>query len=280
VVSAQPSTDPCPNCGAAILQRARFCPECGTRLEDGEHATTIAQLPPQETGPVPVSVQRAEPRWFGVTPPAMLLGLAAVVLVLAIVLFLTGHWPFGLILLGLSALLLAGFLEAARQRPQHREARLRGGSRFRERSRSTWEEWRARSTAAAEVRRLQSALLLIDSDRKRALADLGAAAHLHDSTGEAAARARLAELDQHEAALRAELDSQLRLAGERIRQAKLPVQDTMMVMPAEPTPPPGEANPPQPAVVPEAYPPPDEATPPQPARVPEPSPGGGDSDDE
>ena len=49
-----------------------------------------------------------------------------------------------------------------------------------------------------------------------------------------------------------------------------------MVLPAEPCPPPNEADPPQPAVVPEPYPPPDEGTPPQPARVPEPSPGAPD----
>jgi hypothetical protein len=46
----------------------------------------------------------------------------------------------------------------------------------------------------------------------------------------------------------------------------------MMVLPSEPAPPPGEATPPQPAVVPEPYPPPDEGNPPEPARVPEPSP--------
>jgi len=61
-------------------------------------------------------------------------------------------------------------------------------------------------------------------------------------------------------------------AGERIREARLAVQETMMVMPNEPYPPPGEATPPQPAIVPEPYPPPDEGTPPTPALVPEPGP--------
>jgi outer membrane biosynthesis protein TonB len=127
------------------------------------------------------------------------------------------------------------------------------------------------------VRRLQSALLLIESERKRSLHELGAAAHARDSSGEAAARARLRDLDRQEATLRSQLESQLRLAGERIRKAKLPVQDTMMVLPTEPLPtepgpPPGEATPPQPAVVPEPYPPPDEGNPPEPARIPEPTP--------
>ena len=66
-----------------------------------------------------------------------------------------------------------------------------------------------------------------------------------------------------------------RLAGadERIRKARLPVQDTLMVTPNEPSPPyppPDEGNPPQPAEVPEAYPPPDEGTPPAPAPDPDP----------
>jgi zinc ribbon protein len=278
-VSASPATDTCPHCGADVTIRARFCPECGTPLEEPANRTLRVELPAEETGPVPVSMQVSEPRWFGVTPPSFLLGLAGVLLVLAILLFAVGHWPYGLILLGLAALLLAAFMEAARRRPHVHETTARAGSDVRERARSSWETFRARSTAAAEVRRIQSGLLLLEAERKSALADLGAAAHNHDGTAESAARARLTELDEREAALRAQLDEQLTLAGERIRKARLPVQDTMMVLPSEPSPPPGEATPPQPAVVPEPYPPPDEATPPQPAKVPEPGPGGKPDED-
>lgn len=277
-MSAKPATDACPHCGADAPIRARFCPECGTPLEEPASRTLQVELPPEETGPVPVSMQVSEPRWFGVTPPSFLLGLAVALFVLAIVLFAVGHWPYGLILIGLAALLLAAFMEAARRRPHGHEGAARAGSDVRERARSSWETFRARSTAAAEARRIQSGLLLIESERKSALAQLGAAAHAHDGTAEAAARAKLTELDEREAALRAQLDEQLDLAGERIRKAKLPVQDTMMVLPSEPSPPPGEATPPQPAVVPEPYPPPDEATPPQPARVPEPGPDTPDED--
>jgi hypothetical protein len=230
-----------------------------------------AFVPPEETGPVPVSMQVSEPRWFGVTPPQLLLGVAGVAALLAIVLFAAGHWPYGLILLGLAALLFAAFMEAARRRPHdHRPGRA--GSPVRERGRSLWEEYRARSAATAEARRIQSGLILIETERTRALHELGVAAHLGDGHREAGARAFLAELDEREAGLRAQLNERLRDAGERIRQARLPVQDTMMVLPSEPTPPPGEATPPQPAVVPEPYPPPNEADPPQPARVPEPGP--------
>jgi outer membrane biosynthesis protein TonB len=119
---------------------------------------------------------------------------------------------------------------------------------------------------------MRRVLMQIDADRRALLHDLGAATHFGDAEGEAAIRARLGELDVHEAQVRAELEAALAHAGERIRKAQLPVQETMMVLPGEPTPPPGEATPPQPAIVPEPYPPPDEATPPEPARVPEPGP--------
>jgi hypothetical protein len=270
-MSAQAVTDACLRCGADLPARARFCPECGTRLDEQANETVAVELPDETTGPVPVSMQRAEPRWFGIAPPTWLLALSGIALFVAIVLFATAHWPFGLILLGIAALLLAAFMETARHRPG-RETQPRRGSPVRERTRSTWEEWRARSAAAGESRRLQSALLLVESERKRALADLGVAVHAQDANAETAARARLAELDEQERFLNAQLERQLAAAGERIHKARLPVQDTMMVLPSEPTPPPGEATPPQPAVVPEPYPPPDEGTPPQPAPVPEPSP--------
>ena len=268
-MSAAAATDACPACGAEVPARARFCPECGARV-DGS-STMEVPLPAEETGPVPVTMQRAEPRWFGVPPPYLLLGLAAAGALLAIVLFATGHWPYGLILLGLAALVLAGFVEAARHRPRA-DASPKSGSAVRERTRSAWEELRARSAAAAEVRRLQSRLLLVESERRQALHALGLAAHAQDGGAEAAARARLTELDREEDDLRQQLATAQQRAGERIRKAKLPVQDTMMVLPSEPGPPPGEANPPQPAVVPEPYPPPDEGNPPEPARIPEPTP--------
>jgi hypothetical protein len=272
--AAERVTDTCPSCRAGVPERARFCPECGAPLQRDparDDMTLEVALPPDEPSPTPVSMQVSEPHWFGITPPTALLVLAGVALLAAVVLFASGHWPFGLILLGISALLVAGFMEAARHRP-HAETTPRRGSAVGERTRSAWEELRARSAAASEAKRLQAALLLVESERRESLNALGQAAHAHDSHGEAAARAKLTELDEREQLLRRELDERLHVAGERIRKAKLPVQETMMVLPTEPTPPPGEATPPQPATVPEPYPPPDEGNPPEPARIPEPTP--------
>src|SRR5690348_8729617 len=138
-MSASPApADTCPHCGADLPIRAHFCPECGTPLEEPANRTLEVELPPPEEGPVPVTIQRAEPHWFGVTPPSLLLGLSGLLFVLALVLFGLGHWPYGLILLGLAALLLAVFLETARRRPGDHAA-VRAGTDARERVRSRLE---------------------------------------------------------------------------------------------------------------------------------------------
>jgi hypothetical protein len=73
-------------------------------------------VPPDETGRVPVHYTRAETRYYGVTPSTLVLVLAAAALTLAIVLLVTGHWPVGLIVLGVSLLLALVFVEAARRK--------------------------------------------------------------------------------------------------------------------------------------------------------------------
>ena len=64
------------------------------------------ELPPDETGPVPVTVTHAERRYYGVPPTGFALALAVAAIVAAIVMFATGRWPIGLILLGVGLLLV------------------------------------------------------------------------------------------------------------------------------------------------------------------------------
>ena len=227
--TSAPIAELCPSCGAAAPEGARFCPSCGAEL--GAGSTVRAQVPLEETQ---ISYRRAEPRWFGVAPPQLLLGLSLVTVIIAIVLFATGHWPYGLILLGIGALLLAAFLEAARRRPAH--PLVRTSLHARERARAAAETWRARSVAAAQVKQVRRSLLLLEADRRALLHDLGGAVHRRDEPAEAAIRERLTGLDAHEAELHAHLDRVLGEAGERIRQARLPVEETMLVVPPEPGP--------------------------------------------
>jgi zinc-ribbon domain len=273
--ASAPLADSCTTCGTPLPDGARYCPGCGAFVDDPAGTTLRVELPPEETGPVPVSFSQAQPRWFGTAPPLLLLSVAAASFLFALGLFATGHWPYALILLGISALLLATFLELARRRPGW--GFQRGPVEMRERAQSAWEAVRARTALSGEARRIQSGLVLLESERRTGLLELGTAVHEADPAGAAAARARLAELDMRETELRRQLEERVELAAERIRKARLPVQETVMVTPSGPSapyPPPDEGNPPQPATVPEPYPPPDEGTPPQPAPVPEPQPGG------
>jgi hypothetical protein len=54
----------CENCGSALPKGSSFCPECGARVE-----TAVEELPPDETGQVPVEYETARPRYFGVFRP-------------------------------------------------------------------------------------------------------------------------------------------------------------------------------------------------------------------
>jgi hypothetical protein len=194
-------------------------------------ATERAELPPDETGPVPVSIMHSEPHWFGVTPPSFLLGVALVAIVVAIALFAVGSWPSGLILLGVGALLLAVYFETARRRRHSFVARV--SADVRERAGSGWESLRVRSLVSMEMRRIHGELLVLRSQRRDLFLALGEATHRGDEAAAEAAQARLAELDAREAELEAAREAQLAEAGERLRRAKLSVQETMRVPPPE-----------------------------------------------
>jgi hypothetical protein len=184
-------------------------------------------------------------------------------------LFATGSWAWGIVMLLLAIIFLAALGEATRRNAggwaQH-SSQLAADSRAH--AATTAEVWRTRLDAALSRWRTQSRLDAIKSERGPALQALGDAVWRGDKVAEKQARQRLVELEQEAKRIEDELAERLAGADERIRRARLPVQDTLMVKPNEPSPPyppPDEGNPPQPAEVPEAYPPPDEGTPPVPA---------------
>ena len=219
--------------------------------------TRRVQLPPAETGPVPVTVVRAEPRWFGVAPPLMLLGTTVLCLVVAVLLVAVGSWPAGLVLLGLSALFGAGFLEIGRRRPD--SALTRASSHAADGAMSwasaRYELVRARTSAIAEAQRVLGARAVIESERRMAHLRLGEALGSEDEEAAEAARERLAALERAEEALGGRLEAGRARAEERVRRVRLASEQTLVVPPK-----------------PEPYPPPDEGDPPVPAPVPEPTP--------
>ena len=230
----------------------------------------MLETPPDETGRVPVHSAQAEPRYYGITPTTLVLVLAAAVLGISIVLFVTGHWPFGLIALGLGILLLVAFLEAARRRPDA-VVRTTAGALGTVRSRAgvAADSFATRNRAARQVLGLRRELEHMAGQRRQLLFELGDAVYRGDDQATEAARAQLEELDARVARRESEMQKVVAEAHERLQQRKLEVQPTEMVeVPDEP----GEGDPAGPVVSPEPYPPPDEGSPPAPAVIPEPSP--------
>lgn len=212
--------------------------------------TRRVELPPSETGPVPVAVSHAEPRWFGVPPPLLLLGLAIGLVTVSIACFAVASWPAGLVLLGLSAMFAALFLEVARRRPDSTFTQTSSGAAQSARSwaSSRLELLRARSSAIAESQRVLGARAVIESERRMARLRLGEAMRSDDGEAAAAARERLAALDRAEAGLEGRVEARRAQADERIRRVRLATQETMIVAPKpEPYPRPDERDPPVPA---------------------------------
>jgi len=260
-MSAAPIRDSaCPSCGEELPEGARFCPSCGT---------PAGELPPIETVAGPVVHDSAERRWLGLPVRFVLLCLGFAGFGAAIGLVATGNWGWGLVALLVAAILLAALADATRRRADvwsERSVRLAADGRAH--ATTAAEVWRTRFDTTVNRWRTQNRLDQIELERRPALQDLGEAVWLKDRSSQTAARERLKALEAERQRIEEEHAEHLAGAEERIRNARLPVQQTLMVTPDEPNapyPPPDEGEPPQPAEVPEPYPPPDEGTPPTPA---------------
>jgi hypothetical protein len=258
----------CPSCGASLPEDAGACSACGTPAP-ARGDTVAEQLPPDETGHVPIHFTSVQPRWFGIAPAAGLLVLAGISLLAAILLFVFGHWPVGLILVGLTLLLLAAFGEAAKRKPDSAFAR-RSFDAFRAaraRAGVAVGSAAARTRAQRELAQVRHELLSLQHHRRAKVAELGEAALAGDEPAMAALKDEIGGLDELAAQKEAEMEAIATRTQEHIEQARMAVQPTMIELPEGPDDP--ETGPAEP---PPQYPPPDEGNPPDPARIPEPYP--------
>jgi membrane protein implicated in regulation of membrane protease activity len=260
-MNASPIEDnACPRCGEGLTPGARFCAGCGA---------PVTESPVLETAPGPVVHETVERSWLGLPARFILLCLGFAAFGAAIGLFATGNWVWGIVLVLVALVVLAALAEATRRsadRWMQHSSRLAADGRAQ--AATAAEVWRTRLDSSVTRWRTRSHLDSLAAERKPALQALGQAVWQGDEDAEREARQRLVELEQEAKRVEDELAEQLAGADERIRKARLPVQDTLMVTPNEPSPPyppPDEGNPPEPAQVPEPYPPPDEGTPPEPA---------------
>jgi hypothetical protein len=228
---------------------------------------------------------RTEPRYYGITPTTLVLVLGGAALTLAAVLFALGRWPFGLIALGVSVLLVLIFLEAARRKPDGAVARSTADALdgFRARAGVAADSLATRGRAARRLLALRRELQRMGQLRARLLFELGDAVYRGDDQATERARAQLGELDRLAALREAEVEAFVAQTQERLERRRLEVQPTEMVeLPEQPGPPgqPAEPSPGVPAVIPEPYPPPDEGNPPEPSIMPEPGPLGPEEPEE
>ena len=267
-----PEARKCPNCGSRLTKKARFCPECGVRVEEG--GTVIQELPQEETGPVPVEIATAAPRFFGVTPPAAVLALGAVSLALGIVLLVTGHTVVGGVLLAVAGIFFALFSSLARRLPDTTAARVSMGALGAVRSRAGFavEALTVHSSARVELFKLRRELLELVAQRAECARVFGEAVYADDSEASETARERLAELDGLIAAKEEAMEQTASGAVERLQRAQLQVQPTQIETPEPPSPEPYPEPTPPPAPVPMPEPTPEPSEPPGPVRIPEPGP--------
>jgi hypothetical protein len=208
----------CATCGAKLPKASRYCPECGQPTDAG--ATKVMAVPPDETGQVPVTYERPEARFYGVTPVGLTLGLAVVSLAAAVVLFATDLWPFGLILLGVAVLLGVIYLEGARRRP---------GGALRARAGVVADSLATRGRATGRLLTLRRELQRLAATRTRLLVELGDAVYRGDDQAIEIAREQVKQLDRLVAEREAEIAAVVVQANERIQQRRLEVQPTEMV---------------------------------------------------
>jgi hypothetical protein len=264
----------CPNCAALVPEGAHFCPECGVRLVAApDDVTAVAQVPPEETGEVPVNMVMTTPRYFGVAPPLALFALAVASLVLGIVFLVTGSVIVGALLLVAAALFSALVAASARRLAQTPAAQVTGRAyeRVRDRAGFVVEAVGVHSRARAELLRLRHEVLELGGRRTEAARALGEAVYRGDLGEVEAARTRMSELDRALADKESEMTSVAAEANERLQRAQLRARPTAVVEPPDvPEPMPVPSEPPGPVTVPEPSPIPSE--PPGPTPVPDPSP--------
>jgi hypothetical protein len=220
-----------------VAKRARYCPQCGSPLDDGGDTRPL-EVPADETGPVPVNVTHTEPRLYGVTPASLVLALALIAAAATIALFATGHWPYALILFGVTILLVLLFMEAARRKPDGRITRTTaetlGG--FRTRAGVAAEAFATRGRATTRMLSLRRELQQLSRLRAKLLFELGEAVYGGDEEATKAARGRVEDLDRLASQREAEMHAVVEMTQQRLAKRRFEVQPTEVVaeQPAEP----------------------------------------------
>ena len=202
--------------------------------QDDENVTEAQPLPPHETTASPVEVSVATPRYFGITPPTLLFGIATATLAIAITLAILSHWVAALVLAALVLVELALFMGLARRKPDTvvAKASVRAIDRARDRAAYLVRATTLRTEAGRRMTRVRHELLELDTRRDRALRELGAAVYAGDDDAAARVRTELAAIDAEQQAAEDEMTAIDASTREHLERGRLHVQQTVVKPPA------------------------------------------------
>jgi len=183
---------------------------------------------------VPIDVQRAEPRYFGLGPPVFVLAVAGLLLVAGVLLLVFGSFAFGVLAIVVAVALLPTFLAGARRWPEHPVARVGLSTADRARdeasvavdSISTW------SRAGREVVRVRKELFALRRERDAKIRELGVAVYEEDGRMDEL-KAAAKELDARIEADERELQRTVAVARRRVRKGRAAVASTEVIKPTE-----------------------------------------------
>jgi hypothetical protein len=202
---------------------------------DDRDVTEAEHVPSHETTASPVEVSVAMPRYFGVTPPTLLFGVASATLAVAIVLAVLEHWLAALVLAAVVLLEIALFLSVARRKPDTVVARASTRAVERARERAAWllEATSVRTEAGRRLTPLRRELLELTEQRERQLRDLGAAVYEADDAGATQLTAELNRLDAERQRKEAEMTAIAESAKQRLEEGRMRVQPTIVRRPRD-----------------------------------------------
>ena len=202
---------------------------------DDENVTQQHPVPPHETTPSPVDVSVAMPRYFGVTPPTLLFGIATATLAVAVVLAILALWIAAIVLGALVLVELALFLSLARRKPDTPVARVSARTATRAREHAAWlvRSMSVRTEAGRRLTRLRHEVLQLDSVRERKLRDLGAAVYEGDEAAVERVKAEVATLDDERGRKEDEMRAIEEAARQDLERGRQEVQPTVVKPPVE-----------------------------------------------
>jgi type IV secretory pathway VirB3-like protein len=204
---------------------------------DDQNDTQVEEVPPHETTPSPVDVSVAVPRYFGLTPPTLLFGVATATLAVAIVLAVLAHWVAALVLAAAVLLEIVLFLGVASRKPDTAVASASARMFQRARERAAWlvQATTVRTEAGRQLAPLRRELLELDDRRERQIRELGAAVYAGDDEAAKQVTEELNRLDEQQREIKVKVAAITDSAQEQLEQGRLRVQPTIVKRPDEET---------------------------------------------